>query len=90
MGTGLPLTRQAHVERAVAETTDVLVRTLRALGEAGRPDAACRLAATAWWSLREACPREAERLNGTMHFLARLPAEPGALPTDAPATKEAS
>lgn len=72
----------------LASTTDVLVRTLRALGQAGHPDAASRLAAKAWWALREVRPREAERINGAMHFLARLPAEPGAPPTEAPTPKE--
>lgn len=73
------------VEDAVAETTEVLVKALRALGQAGHPDAASRLAAKAWWALREQHPREAERINGAMHYLARLPAEPGARPTEAPA-----
>ena len=72
---------------ALTETTDVLVKALRALGQAGHPDAASRLAAKAWWALRGTRPREAERVNGAMHYLARLPAEPGALPTEAPATE---
>ena len=75
------------VEDALIETTDVLVRSLRALGQAGHPDAASRLAATAWWALRDVRPREAERINGAMHFLARLPPEPGARPTEAPAAR---
>ncbi|HET8559671.1 MAG TPA: hypothetical protein VFL69_04055 [Marmoricola sp.] len=70
----------------VSGTVDVLVKSLRALGQAGRPDAANRLAARAWWLLKEAHPREAERVNGAMHFLARLPAEPGAPATAAPAS----
>ena len=73
------------LEDVLVDTTDVLVRALRALGQAGQPDAASRLAAKAWWSLRTVRPREAERLNGAMHFLARLPAEPDAAPTHAPA-----
>ena len=72
---------------ALAEMTDVLVKALRALGQAGHPDAASRLAAKAWWALRGTRPREAERVNGAMHYLARLPAESGALPTEAPATE---
>ena len=80
--------RGARLEEAVVETTDVLVKTLRALGNAGHPDAASRLAAKAWWALRTTRPREAERVNGVMHFLARLPSEPDAQPTEAPATKE--
>ena len=77
----------AQAQDALTETTDVLVKALRALGQAGHPDAASRLAAKAWWALRGARPREAERVNGAMHYLARLPAEPGALPTEAPTTE---
>ena len=80
--------RGARLEEALVETTDVLVKTLRALGNAGHPDAASRLAAKAWWALRTTRPREAERVNGAMHFLARLPLEPDAQPTEAPAIKE--
>jgi hypothetical protein len=72
-------------EDVIIETTDVLVKALRGLGQAGRPDAASRLAATAWWALRTQHPRQAERINGVMHYLARLPVEPGAQPTEAPA-----
>jgi hypothetical protein len=57
----------------LVRTVDVLVKTLRALGQAGQPDTANRLAARAWWVLRERRPREAERINGAMHYLARLP-----------------
>jgi hypothetical protein len=64
-------------EDALVRTTDVLVKTLRALGHAGHPDAASRLAARAWWALRDTRPREAERVNGTMHYLARLMAPGG-------------
>ena len=78
----------AVLVEALVETPDVLVKALRALGNAGRPDAASRLAAKAWWALRTTRPREAERVNGAMHYLARLPAEPDAPPTEAPATKE--
>ncbi len=81
---------RAGAQDALGETTDVLVKALRALGQAGHPDAASRLAAKAWWALRGARPREAERVNGAMHYLARLPAEPGALPTEAPATEPAT
>ena len=80
----------AEAQDALVETTDVLVKALRALGRAGHPDVASRLAAKAWWALRGTRPREAERVNGAMHYLARLPAEPGALATEAPATKPTS
>ncbi|MEO7131242.1 MAG: hypothetical protein ABIZ07_07695 [Dermatophilaceae bacterium] len=76
------------VDEIVVDLTDVLVKTLRALGQAGHPDEANRLAARAWWILRDAHPREAERINGAMHFLSRLPAESGARPTEAPTPTE--
>lgn len=55
----------------VSGMTDVLVKAVRALGAAGEPEAASRLAGKAWWVLRE-WPRQAERINGTMHYLAKL------------------
>lgn len=62
-------------DEALSRTTAVLVKTLRALGAAGRPVAASRLAAQAWSALRHTHPREAEHINGIMHYLARLPDE---------------
>ncbi len=59
----------------VTDLSDLLAATLRALGVAGRPVQASRLAARAWWLLRDQWPRPAEHINGIMHFLARLPAE---------------
>jgi hypothetical protein len=47
----------------------LLDRAVRALGDAGEADVACRLAAEAWWLLREPCPRAARRLNATLHYL---------------------
>lgn len=55
----------------------VLTRALRLLGESGRPVAANRLAGEAWWALRAAGDeRGAARINGVMHYLAKLPPEP--------------
>lgn len=51
----------------------VLTRALRRLGEVGEPEDANRLAARAWSAIRHQHPAEAERLNGTMHYLSRLP-----------------
>lgn len=56
----------------VIALTDVLVRALRSLGNAGDPVAASQLGGKAWWILKDGFEREAERINGTMHFLARL------------------
>jgi len=44
-------------------------RALRALGDAGEEDAACRLAAEGWWLLKEPSPKSARRLNATLHRL---------------------
>lgn len=55
---------------------DVLCRAVRQLGRAGQADEASRLAAKAWWVLREPSPTAAEHVNGVMHYLARLPQAP--------------
>jgi hypothetical protein len=68
------MTAPAQRSDEIVGTVDVLVKTLRALGRAGHPETANRLAARAWWVLRDTRPREAERINGAMHYLARLPA----------------
>lgn len=52
---------------------DLLVRGLRALGGAGHVDLASRLAGQAWSVLRTRHERSADRLNGLLHYLARLP-----------------
>ncbi len=53
----------------------LLAKALRLAGNAGRPEAASEIAAEAWWALREVDPRGAERMNGVLHYLAKLPAE---------------
>lgn len=64
----------AGVDAEVADALlAVLIRALRALGEAGHPEDANRLAARAWSSVRHQQPAAAARINGTMHYLARLP-----------------
>lgn len=50
----------------------LFTKALRRLGEAGEPQDASRLAAQAWWGLKDSDPRAAERINGTLHYLARL------------------
>jgi len=73
----------------VHDLTTVLVKTLRALGQAGQPDQALPLAASAWSRLRAEHPEQAERVNGTMHYLARRPDSApvtGSRSADAPAT----
>jgi hypothetical protein len=47
----------------------LLVRVLRDLATAGRNEEACRFAAEGWSLLRHDAPKEAERLNGLLHYL---------------------
>lgn len=56
---------------AVAGLTRVLARALRALGDAGHPESASRLAAQGWVLVRHQHRSEAERLAGLLHYLAR-------------------
>jgi hypothetical protein len=49
----------------------LLIRSVKALGDAGQTDLACRIAAEAWAALRNEQPDEAERLNGVLHYLTR-------------------
>ena len=51
-----------------------LIKALRRLGAAGQPEAANRLAAEAYVSVRRDAPRIASRIDGVMHHLARLEA----------------
>ncbi|WP_349899076.1 hypothetical protein [Parafrigoribacterium soli] len=55
--------------------TRVLAHACRALADAGQPRAAGKLAADGWVLLRESHERQAERLDGTMHYTARLEAQ---------------
>lgn len=54
---------------AIEQLGRLLDRAVRALGEAGERDAACRLAAEGWWLVKEPAPRAARRLNATLHYL---------------------
>ncbi|MHB1224283.1 MAG: DUF2249 domain-containing protein [Gemmatimonadaceae bacterium] len=60
---------------AVRALTRALVQACRQLGKAGRPSDAMRIAATGWGALWTSHPDDAERINGVMHYLARLEAE---------------
>lgn len=46
----------------------LFVKALRGMADAGQVDAACRLAAEGWSTLRHVSPSEAERLNGVLHY----------------------
>lgn len=60
----------------------LFTKALRELGKAGRADEAMRLAGQAWWGLKDTDERGAERVNGTMHYLARLLEDPAATEPD--------
>lgn len=68
----------------VKALTGVVIRTVRCLGDSGRPEEASQLAATAWVATRRRHPVQAQRINGIMHYLAGL--DPAASPpsTDGP------
>ena len=52
--------------------TAVLADALRALGDAGQPEAACALAGRAYAALRREHPVQAQRINALMHRLALM------------------
>lgn len=51
----------------------LLIRAVKALGDEGQTDLACRIAAEAWRVLRHERPAEAEKLNGALHYLTLKP-----------------
>lgn len=59
------------VDHVVVELSKLMVRTLRALGEAGpeERERACEFAGQAWALLHEDHADAAERMNGVLHFL---------------------
>jgi len=63
------VSESAEEVQALESLARLFDRALRALGDAGEEDAACRLAAEGWWLLREPSPRSARRLNATLHRL---------------------
>lgn len=58
--------------RGDRDIVTLFTKALRALGKAGKADEAMTLGGQAWWGLKDSDPRAAERVNGTMHYLARL------------------
>jgi hypothetical protein len=61
---------------ALVALNRLFIRSLRELGTAGLNDFACRLAGEGWALLRHDNSREAERLNGVLHFLTRSQCQP--------------
>lgn len=79
---------EAGDDAALATTVGFLIKALRTLGHRGDPDAANRLAAQTWLALRDEHPRQAERLNGAMHYLVRLPQGPESEYRSSPTNQE--
>lgn len=67
----------AEVQEANENLARILTRALRALGDAGDPQEAGRLGGQAWSAIRAVHPHAAQRINGMMHYLAKLEGEGG-------------
>ena len=67
---------------AEGELARLLDRALRELGDAGRTERACRLAAQAYAVLEKSDPALAERFTGTLHHLTCVPPTGASQPTD--------
>lgn len=65
----------AEPQDTVDGLTRVLAKACRRLGEAGAPKEAAALAAQGWVLVRKSHPAQADRLDGAMHYLARLEAK---------------
>lgn len=50
----------------------LLIRAVRALGDEGQAEIACRIAAAAWVALDDVRPEEAKKLDSTIRSLTRL------------------
>lgn len=70
---GTPRTSGAEPCEAL---TRIVIEALRALGQAGAPERANRLAGQAWSALRDPHPELAQRINALMHGLAKMPSDP--------------
>jgi hypothetical protein len=69
-------------DERLTQLNKLLVKVLKDLACAGRRDAACTFAAEAWSLLRHETPKEAERMNGLLHYLT-APAKTAETPSHA-------
>ena len=74
-------------KRTINGLTRVLAKACRALGDAGHPKEAAALAAQGWTMVRKVHPTQANRLDGAMHYLARLEAKQEVGASSAPAVE---
>lgn len=75
----------SEIAEANEKVARIIVRLLRLLGDAGEPAEAGRVAGQAWAALRRVHPHAAQRINGAMHYLAKLEGEGGVGSADASA-----
>jgi 3-phenylpropionate/trans-cinnamate dioxygenase ferredoxin subunit len=69
----------------VSGLSRLLDRALRRLGDAGEEEPACRIGADAWALLEGPFPAEAQRFNGTLHYLTlAVPKRRHAMPDEEP------
>lgn len=70
-------------EHLIDELARMLTHALRELANAGQPTPANKIAGQAWASVRNVNPQAARRINGAMHYIARLEGEGGVGRADA-------
>lgn len=68
-------TMTSTADTVVEDLVAVIDRAVRSLADAGDPIEANRCAAKGWSALRHGYPDLAERLNRTMHYVARRETE---------------
>lgn len=61
--------------------TDALTKAVVALGRAGEPEQASRIAGKAYAEVRQTAPKAAQKLSNAMHGIVRMPGMP-ARPSD--------
>lgn len=61
---------------ATSVLADALTKAVVALGRAGEPEQASRIAARAYADIRAAAPAAAQQLNNALHGLAKMPDMP--------------
>lgn len=69
-------------DKELASLNRLLVKVLRMLAENDREHEACMFAAEGWSLLRHTTPREAQRLDGLLHYLTAPNKRPGQSPED--------
>lgn len=64
------MTEQIEIEEALDKLLTSFDKAVRALGDAGHDDEACKLTARAWADTHNVSRRADRRLTATLHYLA--------------------